>query len=567
MSLLIATAVKTTIVIAAALAGRALLRRRSASVRHWLLAMAVACALLMPVLVFVAPTWQVPVVGNLELPTDTAVEVSVAPGSSSAAISSPRATRPAAPNAGYDIGQLVVTLWLAGTVVGLAVLLVGLARLAVVAAAARRADPGRCATLAGEIARAFGLRRPVRLLYGDHPAMLVTWGLIRPTVILPESARSWTDDRLRVVLCHELAHVHRGDWGTQLAAELFRAVYWFNPFAWIVCRRLRLDSEHACDDAVLNAGVAASAYASHLLDLARACSGRRAAWSPALPVARPSGLERRVRAMLNAHLDRHPVTRRTRVMSAFACFALAVPLAGVATFGQGPFATVAGSISDQMRVPLPNATLAITNTETKARNEVRSDHSGRFELVGLLPGDYVLEASVLGFTTYHATLTLNGQHVDRDIVMGVGTLQETVTVTDSDGPPRAVDPEVEERIGRQRVARAAERAARCQAAQPGSLSTGGNIRPPWKLLDVRPVYPPRLREAKIGGTVDLEARIGTDGSVTEVRPDPSAQPDLAARGGGCRSRLAVRRDAAELRADRSVDDRARGLPAAAVDGA
>ena len=554
MNLLMAAAVKTTIVLVAALAGRSLLRRHSASVRHWMLAMAVACALLMPVLALVAPTWQVPGVRHLELPTDTAVEVRVGPEPSAAAILPPRASGLPAPGADFEVGRLVVTIWLAGTAVGLATLLIGLARLARITAAARRADSGQCTTLAAEIARACGLRRPVRLLYGDHPAMLVTWGLIRPTVILPESARAWTDDRLRVVLCHELAHVHRGDWGTQLAAELLRALYWFNPFAWIACRRLRLDSEHACDDAVLNAGVAAPTYASHLLNLARACAGRRVAWSPALPVARPSGLERRVRAMLNGHLDRHPVTRRTRVMTAFAFFALAVPLAGVASFAQGPFATVAESITDQMRAALPDATLAITNTETKARNEVRSDRNGGFALVGLPPGDYVLEASVAGFRSYRATLTLNGQHVDRDIVMDVGSLQETITVADSDDPPRPLDPEIGERIGRQCVARAAQRAAACPAVEPGSVPVGGNIRPPWKLVDVRPEYPPRLREAKIGGTVDLEARIGTDGSVKEVRPDPSAHPDLAARGGRRRSRVAVRRDAAQLRADRSVDD-------------
>ncbi len=527
MSLLVATVVKTTIVIGAALAVRALLRRHSASVRHWLLAMAVACALLMPVLALVAPTWQVPVIRSVERPIDAGVEVSVQTRQSPVAISPGRATRLPEPDAAFDTGRLVVTLWLAGTVLALATLLIGLARLAVIAAAARRAGPGRCVTLAAEIARAYGLRRPVRLLYGDHPAMLATWGLIRPTVILPESARAWTDDRLRVVLCHELAHIHRGDWGTQLAAELLRAVYWFNPFAWIACRRLRLDSEHACDDAVLNAGVAASAYATHLIDLARACSLRRAAWSPALPVARPSGLERRVRAMLNTHLDRHPATRRTRIVTGFAFLALAVSLAGVASLAQGPFATVAGSITDQMRAALANATLAITNTETQARNEVRSDRSGRFELVGLPPGDYVLEANLIGFTSYRGMLTLNGQQVDRAIVMNVSTLQERVTVTESDEPPRAFDPEAEERIGRRRVSRAAQRAAECPAVQPDSVSTGGKIRPPWKLVDVRPEYPPRLREEKIGGTVDLEARIGTDGTVKEVRPDPAAHPDLA----------------------------------------
>lgn len=232
--------------------------------------------------------------------------------------------------------------------------------------------------------------------------------------------------------------------------------------------------------------------------------------------------------MLNAHLDRHPLTRRARVITALAFFTLALSLAGVASYAQGPFATVAGSITDSQHAALPNATLALTNTGTKARNEVRSDRSGRFEFVGLPPGDYVLEANVLGFKNYRATLALNGQQVDRDIVMDVATLQETITVTDSDDPPRPINPEDLERNERRRLARAAQRATlACPAVQPGMVPIGGNLRPPAKLVDVRPEYPLALRREKIGGTVNIEARIGTDGSVTEALPDPSAHADLA----------------------------------------
>lgn len=526
MNLLIAMVLKTTFVLLVALAVRAVVHKRSAAVRHWMLAVAIGCALLMPALAYVAPTWRVPSLADRHREVESRIEFSV-PADSSPVARSPQPL-PGAPLPRWTLGPVLVGVWLAGTFVAIAALVAGLLRLAVTAASARAVGAGRCDALARDIARVYGIKRRIRLLYGEHPAMLMTWGLIRPTIVLPEAARAWTDDRLRIVLCHELAHVHRGDWGTQLAAELLRALYWFNPLAWIACRRLRLDSEHACDDAVLNAGVAAPAYASHLLDLARACSRHRGAWSPALPVARPSGLERRVRAMLNARLSRHPLTPRARVLTVVAFSTLAVLLAGVASYAQGPFATVAGSITDSQHAALPNATLAVTHSGTRARNEVRSDPSGRFEFVGLPPGDYVLEASMLGFKNYRATLALNGQQVDRDIVLDVGTLQETITVVDSDEPPRPIDPGVAESIERRRQARAAARAAAvCPPVQPGMVPTGGNIRPPVKLVDVRPEYPSALRRDRIGGAVEIEARIATDGSVKEARPDPSAHPDLA----------------------------------------
>ena len=58
-----------------------------------------------------------------------------------------------------------------------------------------------------------------------------------PTCGLPSEALAWPEERIRIVLGHELAHARRRDWLVQIAADLLRAVYWFNPLVWIVCRR------------------------------------------------------------------------------------------------------------------------------------------------------------------------------------------------------------------------------------------------------------------------------------------------------------------------------------------
>jgi beta-lactamase regulating signal transducer with metallopeptidase domain len=91
------------------------------------------------------------------------------------------------------------------------------------------------------------------------------------------------------VLGHELAHIRRSDWLVQLLAEVLRSVYWFNPVVWIACRRLRLESEQACDDAVLEMGVEGGAYATELIDLARAFKSQQM-FLPAAAIARSSSL-------------------------------------------------------------------------------------------------------------------------------------------------------------------------------------------------------------------------------------------------------------------------------------
>src|SRR5436190_652520 len=91
-------------------------------------------------------------------------------------------------------------------VFSLGILLVGIARLAWFAARARVVR-GRWAALADDAARSHGVRRRVVLLQTDHPTLLVTWGAARPRVMLPAGAGRWPDDRVRIVLGHEFAHI------------------------------------------------------------------------------------------------------------------------------------------------------------------------------------------------------------------------------------------------------------------------------------------------------------------------------------------------------------------------
>ena len=213
---------------------------------------------------------------------------------------------------GDIVGRLAVVVWLVGAFAGLGVLLVGLARLRWLRASSSRVTDGRWHRLCADLSRSYGLTRGVDLLLGPRPGLVATWGWRRPVVMVPASASGWSAERMRVVLLHELAHVRRGDWLLQLAAEALRCVWWFNPLAWLVRARLRRESEHAADDLVLARGVPAATCATHLLELAREARKYRWTWLPAPAMARPSNLERRVSTMLNPRTNRRPLTRFAR---------------------------------------------------------------------------------------------------------------------------------------------------------------------------------------------------------------------------------------------------------------
>ena len=138
--------------------------------------------------------------------------------------------------------------------------------------------------------------------------MPMTWGWLRPVVLLPIDSKSWPVERRRVVLLHELAHVKRLDCLTQQLAQLSCAVYWFNPLSWWAGFRMMVERERACDDLVLLLGSRPSEYAGHLLVLAREQRGKRGLSMAAVAMARGANLEGRLRAIL----DPRPAPRGLR---------------------------------------------------------------------------------------------------------------------------------------------------------------------------------------------------------------------------------------------------------------
>jgi hypothetical protein len=134
----------------------------------------------------------------------------------------------------------------------------------------------------------------------------MTWGFLRPTVLVPVSWRDWSDDRRRCVLLHELAHVKRLDVLFQLLGRLAVGIHWFNPLAWHALRQLRIERELACDDCVLAAGERASDYASELVQIARLYRPHRLA--VAIAMAQSARLDQRVLGILDEARPRLPVS-------------------------------------------------------------------------------------------------------------------------------------------------------------------------------------------------------------------------------------------------------------------
>jgi TonB family protein len=496
--LLVTLVLQASVALAAALAGAFGFRRRSAALRHFLLASGVIVALAAAALPRVAPAWEIsmPAASVLTAP----VASSEAPFAGSSAASSSAVVASSAPAAGETTTSSTASrvswmpwlaiVWLAGTGFVTARLLAGLAGLRRVAARAGRVRDERLLGALRDVTAELRITRAVTLLFDEAP--IGTWGAWRPRIVLPPEAGGWSDERLRAVLAHELAHVQRFDWPVQLAAEAVCAALWFNPLAWVVARRLREEGERACDDIVLGTGLIDRDYATHLFDIARAARGP--VLTAAMPMARPSSLEGRIAAMLNPTLDRRAPSRVFRFVAA-ALLLMAVSVAAVRVTAQqaGP-GPLQGVVYDSSGAVLPGVEMALVN-EQGVKWSTPTDGTGRFEFAPVGAGKYVLEAVVPGFRTFRQDVVLEREKDwNKNITLQVGELQETIQVT-ARRPTRPAPP----------------------PASAGVVRVGGNIKQPAKVFNVAPVYPTSMQAAGLEGVVKLDVLIATDGTVASVR--------------------------------------------------
>jgi TonB family protein len=359
--------------------------------------------------------------------------------------------------------------------------------------------------------------KSVAFAESDRVAMPITWGVLRPMILLPRSRSEWPPERMRLVLAHELIHVQQRDCLIQLLMQFVCCLYWFHPLMWLGAAQFRKERERACDDGVLNLGVAGPEYAGHLLELVRTLkTGARP--SLAVAMAHQSNLESRLVALLDVKVNRKKLGRTATVLATLAAVCLMLPLASVRGQSTGARGTLMGIVTDPSGAVIPNATVLANNLDAHTQETAICNPAGEYTLKSVPVGHYTLEVMIPGFKVFRQNdVVLNANDTQRlDVHMELGKINERLEVIGKKPPTGGISGGIVGGIP-----------GGVPAEAPHRIRVGGNVIAAKLVSKIDPIYPEYAEQKGIQGAVLLQAIISKEGSVMSLSVVNTADPDLA----------------------------------------
>ncbi|HEY3382244.1 MAG TPA: M56 family metallopeptidase [Vicinamibacterales bacterium] len=431
-------------------------------------------------------------------------------------------------------GIVLRTLWLA----------VGLLAMARLRRAAHALDP-----------RPEAVQRAVALAGADAEFLVamtankpVTWGVVRPVVLLPPEFPTFSADGQTAITLHELLHVRRRDWLRTGFDELLRAVCWFHPGIWWLVDQLELAREQVVDREAVRCLGAKQPYLQTLLQMATA--PRCSALAPASLFLKRAHLRQRVTLLVKeVSMSKARLVLATGVMMAcvfvggrlaVGAFPLQAPAPVPAVTAIGPkLATTA-----RVTLKLPNATVQqALDTVAKSCSIEILPHPGLERLlaahIDVVLDNATAEQALTSIAKSAAGLSYRVVGPRSVEILRSRTLRAS-TPPAPPAPPAAAQapaPPAPPTAARtpQPPAPKAPPAPPNPPAPPqtpppppaqyersmdwpaDAIKVGGGITPPTKTRDVKPIYPDEAHQAQVQGVVILEVLIGTDGEVADAR--------------------------------------------------
>jgi beta-lactamase regulating signal transducer with metallopeptidase domain len=381
-SLLAVLALKSVVLATVTLALLRLARSRTPAERSLIAHLGLLAILLLPLASLGLPRWA-------PLPQTAAPSIAlptIAPTIATAAVPVAAAAAPVAEPAFALPDPVQLAVWIYAIPLALTFALMALAVFRLFGMR-RRADvlvDGAWLSALAGAQRRMGFKHGTALLVSDELRSPISWGVLRPTILLDPRAVSAVGEA-EAIIAHELAHVARLDWAKLLIARLACAFFWFNPLVWLLARESHQLREEAADDTVLLTDIAGSDYATLLVNAAR--HDNRAVLIAAHGVAPArNSLRRRVVRVLDTNVRRRPVRRGWGALCLLAVVGVAAPLAAFSTVApqKAPTEQIAKAVAARA---VASATAAAPVAANETRKSLSAEDLVGMRAVGVTPDD------------------------------------------------------------------------------------------------------------------------------------------------------------------------------------
>ncbi|MFZ2277395.1 MAG: M56 family metallopeptidase [Prosthecobacter sp.] len=223
-----------------------------------------------------------------------------------------------------SMAQWLALVWLTGLVCLLAHRMVGSLQLRRLRSQSHPVQDERTLALTARVAADLGVERGISLRMASSVSVPLTWGWIKPVLLLPTEALAWDEAHLEAALRHEMGHIRHCDAMTRLITCFITAAYWPNVFVWLAAKAWRTVQEQAADDLVIRSGAVAENYALQLLEAARSVQAAGGLRAPAMAMAQPSTLETRLSAIMDDSRNRSSYSMRGALTGLATAFAVLV---------------------------------------------------------------------------------------------------------------------------------------------------------------------------------------------------------------------------------------------------
>jgi len=252
----------------------------------------------------------------------------------------------------------IFALWTLIAAAGLIRLLAGLAQVGRLRRDSQQIDPQNLSPEVRQILNSF--LRPVSIRSSERVQVPAAIGFFKPVILLPQwFLKELSPLEFKHVLLHELSHLRRRDDWTNLAQKIINALLFFHPSAWWVERRLTLEREMACDEAVLAQTPNPHDYARCLKHVAEKSYLRRQLSLMQAMVSRMRQLSVRVASIMD--VNRPGGTRLWK--PGVPVVLLAASLCGYSAWNAPALLTVKDAPASQaITVPATNNAVKATNT-------------------------------------------------------------------------------------------------------------------------------------------------------------------------------------------------------------